>query len=345
MYILKNGQQARVLVIDDNAMGRQMLRAMLENIGIQVSEAKNGLEAVERVKAEEFDLLLMDIQMPTMDGRSATLEIRALGKDNLPIIAMTAAYSLDEFRTESLSAGMNGHLAKPIEFETLAAELQCWLPAEKQPLVSKASAVDSGEYSGLEAALPGIDVKGGIRRVVGRQSLYLELLRKFTERFSVTEIELRKELATGRQKKAILRVHTLKGVAAGLGAKQLQNLAGELEEQLTQWKSPTALPAMGLELDRLLTAIKALPEMNRPEVVRDELIGTATELRNIFIQLLEPLKNLQAHTVKQHLSRIKEKDWPKEYTDNLLQLEKLIEQYQFNPAVKLVESLLEVSEG
>ena len=345
MYILKNGQQARVLVVDDNAMGRQMLRAMLENIGIQVSEAKNGLEAVERVKAEKFDLVLMDIQMPTLDGRSAALAIRAQGSDNLPIIAMTAAYSLDEFRPESLASGMNSHLAKPIEFETLSAELQYWLPAEKQPLIGETSAMDHAEYSDLEAALPGIDVKGGIRRVVGRRPLYLELLRKFVERFSVTEIELRKDLATGRQKKAILRAHTLRGVAAGLGATQLQNLAGELEEQLTRLKTPTVLAAVGLELDRLQTAIKALPEMNRPEVVRDELMGTATELRSIFIQLLEPLKNLQAHVAKKQLTRIKEKDWPKEYTDNLLQLEKLIEQYQFNPAVKLVESLLEVSEG
>ena len=332
-------------MVDDNEMGRQMLREMLENIGIQVSEAKNGLEAVDRVDAEEFDLVLMDIQMPTLDGRSAALAIRALGKDysdNLPIIAMTAAYSLDEFRAESLAAGMNGHLAKPIEFKILYAELQRWLPVGKVQLISQVLAIEEVECSELEAALPGVDVKAGIHRVIGKRQLYLEFLRKFVQQFSVMEIELRKELASGRQKKAIRRAHTLKGVAGGLGATHLEDLAGLLEGQLTRQETPSVLADVVLELDRFLTAIKALPDTNGPEAVRDELMGTATELREIFKQLLEPLKTLQAQAAKQQLIRLKEKDWPEEYAEPLHQLEKLIEQYQFHPAVELVEAFLSV---
>ncbi|MCD6582158.1 MAG: response regulator [Desulfuromusa sp.] len=342
MPIFQNHQQARVLVVDDNPMGRQMLRAMLENVGIQVSEAENGIEAVDRVDAEEFDLVLMDIQMPALDGRSAARAIRNLGKnysDNLPIIAMTA-HSFDDFRVESLAAGMNGHIAKPIELETLYAELQRWLPVEKLLLIDGVSAGEDADYSDLEAALPGVDVKAGIRRVAGKRSLYLELLRKFVEQFSVTEIELHKELAAGRQKNAIRRAHTLRGVAGGLGAKQLQKLAKQLEGQLTRQEPPTVLAEVFLELDRLLAAIKALPALNRPEEVKDKLLGTGTELREILKQLLEPLKTLQAPAAKQQLAQLKEKDWPEEYADRLLQLDKLIEQYQFKPAVKLVESFL-----
>jgi len=340
-------QYARVLVVDDNEMGRQMLRAMLENIGIQVNEAKNGLEAVDRVDAEEFDLVLMDVQMPTLDGHSAARAIRNLGKnysDNLPIIAMTA-HSFDDFRVESLAAGMNDHIAKPIELETLYAVLQRWLPTERQPLISAESAVEDAEYSDLEAALPGVDIKAGIRRVAGKRSLYLELLRKFVEQFSVTEIELHKELAAGRQKNAIHRAHTLRGVAGGLGAKQLQNLAGQLEGQLTRQEDLGALSEMIGEHKRLLAAIKALPEWNRPEAVREKIPGTVTELQEILKPLLELLKNLQAQAAKQQLALLKEKDWPEEYTDYLLQLEKLIEQYQFKPAVVLVESLMEGDES
>lgn len=341
MDIFKKYQQVRVLVVDDNPMGRQMLRAMLENVGIQVSEAKNGLEAVDQVDAEEFDLVLMDIQMPTLDGRSAARAIRNLGKnysDNLPIIAMTA-HSFDDFRVESLAAGMNGHIAKPIELETLYAELQRWLPVEKQHQVDGVSAKEDVDYSDLEAALPGVDVKAGVRRVVGKRQLYLELLGKFVEQFSVTEIELRKELAAGRQKNAIRRAHTLRGVAGGLGAKQLQNLARQLEGQLTRQETPAVLAAVVLELDHLLAAIKALPEMNCQESVQDKSLGTDSELQEILKQLLKSLKNLQAQAAKQQLALLKEKKWPEEYADHLRQLEKMIEQYQFSPAVELIESI------
>ena len=342
MDMSQNYQHARVLVVDDNDMNRQTLRTMLEHVGVQVSEAKHGIDAVNRVDAEEFDLVLMDIQMPVLDGRSAARAIRNLDKDycaNLPIIAMTA-YAFDEHRLESLSAGMNGHLAKPIELETLYAELQRWLPGEKQQLDSQVFSLENVDYSDLEAALPGVDVKAGIRRVAGKRSLYLELLRKFVEQFSVTEIELHKELAAGRQKNAIRRAHTLRGVAGGLGAKQLQKLAKQLEGQLTRQEPPTVLAEVFLELDRLLAAIKALPALNRPEVVKDKFLGTGAELREILKQLLEPLKTLQAPAAKQQLAQLKEKDWPEEYADRLLQLDKLIEQYQFKPAVKLVESFL-----
>jgi CheY-like chemotaxis protein len=138
MHVFPNNQQTRILIADDNDMGREMLRAMLENAGIRVCEAKNGLEAVDMVDAEEFDLVLMDIQMPVLDGRSAARAIRALGKDysdNLPIIAMTAHF-FNEFRSESLAAGMNSHISKPIELEVLYAELRLWLPAEKQLLIN-----------------------------------------------------------------------------------------------------------------------------------------------------------------------------------------------------------------
>ena len=347
MDMSQNYQHARVLVVDDNDMNRQTLRTMLEHVGVQVSEAKHGIDAVNRVDAEEFDLVLMDIQMPVLDGRSAARAIRNLDKDycaNLPIIAMTA-YAFDEHRLESLSAGMNGHLAKPIELEILYAELQRWLPGEKQQLDSQVFSLENVDYSDLEAALPGVDVKAGISRVVGKRQIYLELLEKFVTQFSSFAADLHQKLTDGEQKEAIRCAHTLKGVAGGVGATQLQNLAGQLEEQLTRQQLPTILPEVIQVLSPLLIAINSLPELNCQESTQDKLPGTAVELREIFTQLLVPLKSFQIQKVKQQLEQLKEKQWPAESADSLQQLEKFIEQYQFNPAVKLVESLLPDRDG
>jgi len=345
MNVFPHWQQVKVLLVDDNEMGRLVLRAMLENVGIQVVDAQNGVEAVSKVKKEAFDLVLMDIQMPGMDGLDAARTIRKLDlteRNNMPIIAMSANIFAEQ-QAKSLTAGMNSSIAKPIELETLYAVLRRWLPAEKQQRPSEVSAVENAEYSDLESALPGVDVKAGIRYAVGSRQTYLELLKRFVEQFSAMETELDEELAAGQQKEAIRRAHTLKGVAGGLGATQLQHLTGQLEGQLTREKNPAVLAEVFQELGRLLIAIKTLPDMDDQESLQNKLPGTVTELREIFKQLLEPLKNLQAQVAKQQLTRLKEKDWPEEYRDQVLQLEKLIEQYQFNPAVKLLETILSSS--
>ena len=339
--------QVKVLLVDDNDIGRQVTRAMLEHAGIQVVEAQNGVEAVAKVENEDFDLVLMDIQMPVMDGLTAARTIRSLDKagiENLPIVAMTANI-FAEHQVESLAAGMNGHMTKPIELKALHAELQRWLPVDKQQLVNAEAVAEDVEYFDLESMLPGVDVKAGIHRVLGNRRIYLELLKKFVDQFADLETELRKELAAGQQNEAIRRAHTLKGVAGGLGANRLQDLAGQLEAQLTCREVPSALVEVLPELDRLLAAINIVSELNRSESVSDKLPGTDVELREILEQLSRVLKHLQAQEVKQQLARLMEKNWPEKYVDSLNRLKKLVEQYQFSSAAALVKTIKEGCES
>ncbi|MFK5926928.1 MAG: response regulator [Desulfuromusa sp.] len=340
-------QQAKVLLVDDNEMGREMGRALLENVGIEVYEAVNGLEAVDRVEAEAFDLVLMDVQMPVLDGLSATRAIRNLDKaniENLPIIAMTA-HSFTEHRAESVAAGMNDHLTKPINLDALYAALQRWLPGEKQQFAGKTVPLEPSEYADLETALPGIDVKAGIRRVVGDRQLYVSLLKKYLDQFSATEKELRQELELKQLKEAILRIHTLKGVAGSLGATLLQELSGQLETQLTQNRPLSALEPMLLEQHKFLQSLQRLPELNQVSTAGDKTSGSESELRVLLEQILVPLTNLKAQEIKSLLTKIQDKEWPQHNRNQLVQLAELIGHYQFNRATELVQSLLQQSES
>ncbi|MDA3904257.1 MAG: response regulator [Desulfuromusa sp.] len=335
-------QQVKVLLVDDNDMGRQIGRAVLENVGIEVTEAESGLEAIDKVEAGDFDLVLMDVQMPGMDGLSATRAIRNLDKehiDDLPIIAMTA-HGLEEHKEESLAAGMNGHLIKPMNIEKLYAELQYWLPQAKQQQVRETAPAELADYSDLAAALPGVDVKAGMRRAVGDRQLYVSLLKKFVDQFADTENELHKELELQQKKAAILRVHTLKGVAGNLGATQLQELAGQLEEQLTKSKTPAALDSMLIEQKNFLTALQNLPELSLASPDSDKPLGTEAELQNILEQMHPFLQGFQAQQAKQVLAQLQGKVWPEKYSNQLAQLEELIDRYQLNPAAELVQLLV-----
>ena len=339
--------QAKVLLVEDNEMGRQMARGLLENMGIEVVEAQDGAEAVNRVQSEDFDLVLMDIQMPVMDGLSAARAIRKLDKDNienLPIIALTA-HAFTEHRAESLDAGMNGHVSKPILLEALYHELGQWLPKDKLNLVREINPAADSDNSDLEMALPGIDIEAGIRRSVGKREIYLSMLKKFTEQFADTERELDKELVAGQQKDALRRVHTLKGVAGNLGAVQLQQLAGQLEGQLTRQEDPAAMSEMLTEHKRFLTALQNLPELNSEVLDGGKQSGTESDLQDILKGLVVPLETLQAQAAKSFLTQLKQKNWPDTYSDKLDQLDKMIEGYQFNKATELLQTLLQDRES
>lgn len=335
-------KQTKVLLVDDNEMGRQVTRALLENIGIEVFEAKNGVEAIERVKADIFDLVLMDVQMPVLDGLSAARAIRALDKENiegLPIIAVTA-HAFAEHQAESLEAGMNDHLTKPINLETLYGMLQNWLPENKQQRVSDVAPTDSFEYADLAATLPGVDVNAGIQRVNGDRHLYINLLKKYIDQFSETETELHKELKLKQQEDAVRRIHTLKGVAGSLGVTALYKLAGELEGQLGKGEKLSALEGMVAQHNQFLAALKNLPERDQASTKSDKLHGSDSELQTILEQILSPLESLQVQNIKQLLEQIQKKAWSEKYSDQLVRLEEQVDRYQFSLATELVQNLL-----
>jgi PAS domain S-box-containing protein len=248
---LENIQGARVLLVEDNEINQQVAMEILQGAGLNVTIANDGQEGVDAAKANQYDAILMDIQMPVMDGYTATREIR---KDKrfkeLPIIAMTAhAMAGDE--DKSLEAGMNGHVAKPIDPDQLFSTLQKWIkPTEKrakiqQPEVSvehpeSDKAVPEEEQ--LPESLPGFDLTAGLERLRGNKRLYRKLLLDFGTNYTGVANEIHKALDSKDLKQAHSLIHDLKGLAGNLAATDLQAASVNLEKLVkgVQKKTPPA---------------------------------------------------------------------------------------------------------
>ena len=241
----------RILVVEDNPLNQEVIGDLLRLAGATVTLADNGREAVERVEREAADLVLMDMQMPLMDGLDATRAIRAEARHaSLPIIALTAN-ALSEDRDRCLAAGMNDFLTKPIDPEQLFAALGRWLPHR----VEAPSAVEA--LAPAEPAAPDVevlDIDGGLKRLMGQVARYRTLLQRLGEEHGGDGDAVREALAAGDRAAASQRCHRLKGVAATLGATQLAARAGELETMLRGEPDATAL---GSAVVALLAALEA----------------------------------------------------------------------------------------
>ena len=219
----------RALVVEDHAINQEIITDLLRHVGIEPDLAGNGREAVALVSSQDYDIVFMDIQMPEMDGLTATREIRRLDKagiDTLPIIALSA-HAMTSDRERSLEAGMNDHLTKPIGNDALGSALRRWLPREK--LVIFAAEPNMNQLS-ISSSVPGLDVQAALARLNGNQELYLKLLRDFLAQYSDTPFLLLQELRADKIKEATLRVHSLKGLALNIGAKELAASAPDLEK-------------------------------------------------------------------------------------------------------------------
>jgi CheY-like chemotaxis protein len=236
---LKHLRGARVLLVEDNEINQQVAKEILEGAGLNVALATNGQEAVNAVKENEYDAVLMDVQMPVMDGYTATCEIRKEDRfQALPIIAMTAhAMAGDE--DKSLQAGMNGHVTKPIDPDQLFATLQRWIqPSEKRvtaqkPTVSVETPGGENVVSAdgkLPESLPGFDLATGLERLRGNESLYHKLLIDFGAKYTEAAGEIHKALDSKDLKQAHSMIHNLKGLAGNLAATGLQTAAVNLEK-------------------------------------------------------------------------------------------------------------------
>src|SRR5438046_2205311 len=229
---------ARILLTEDNDINQQIAIELLEGTGATVTVANNGREALDLLsngpQPSRFDVVLMDLQMPEMDGYQATAKLRSDARfAALPIIAMTAHATIEE-RQRCLAAGMNDHISKPIDpemlFETLGRFCKPSPSSAVAPRPAKISLTDSSaamtmgknpigrDANDFSAAL-GLDAQDGLQRVAGNQKLYLKLLRQFVDQQGKAPGQIASALTRGDAALAERLAHTLKGVAGNIGAK------------------------------------------------------------------------------------------------------------------------------
>ena len=218
----------RVLLAEDDLINQEVACELLADTGLYVEVVGDGQQAVERVRDGNYALVLMDMQMPVMDGLEATRAIRRLpDKEALPIIAMTAN-AFQEDRDRCLAAGMNDHISKPIDPGQLYANLLRWLPLAASHNNPAANTDEAGIGHAL-ASIAGLDIDAGLKSALGKVPTYLRMLDLFVQNHETDMLLLRRHLADGDQPAAVRLAHTLKGLAATLGAEDLHKSAYALE--------------------------------------------------------------------------------------------------------------------
>jgi PAS domain S-box-containing protein len=240
---------ARILLVEDNEINREVAVEILRAVGLNVSTAANGREALEMAKTDAVDLILMDVQMPVMDGLEATQEIRKLpGWETKPIVALTANV-FSEDRRICLEAGMNDFVTKPVDPVQLYATLARWLPQASVASSAPLGAVMTKDADALPV-IAGLDVVEGVGRMNGLVDAYMRLVRRFAELHEDDTRIIRDRLSKNDVEDAVLIAHTLKGAAGNIGAIGLSNAAGRLETAMKSRED-----AAGIE--RAVTATQA----------------------------------------------------------------------------------------
>lgn len=233
---------ARVLLVEDDPINQEVAKVLLIEAGLSVDIAGDGQQAIEKIKANPYDLVLMDIQMPIMDGIEATQIIRQMpDKKELPILALTANI-FEEYRHRCTEAGMSDFIAKPVDPIALFATMLKWLPksANISPAVfqtipapaSTSSISDTDLYAHL-IDITGLDINRGLASVRGKLEKYWPLLKEFVQRHADDMVTLKKLLDQHLIEEPNRIAHTLKGSAGTLGLVQIQTAAGRLEAALS----------------------------------------------------------------------------------------------------------------
>jgi signal transduction histidine kinase/DNA-binding response OmpR family regulator/ABC-type phosphate/phosphonate transport system substrate-binding protein/HPt (histidine-containing phosphotransfer) domain-containing protein len=356
----------KILVAEDNHTNRQVAQAILGGAGIYVDLVVNGLEAVEAVQEQRYDAVLMDIQMPVMNGYVATQNIRSIaGCKTLPIVAMTA-HAMKGDEEKCLEAGMDGYVAKPINqdrlFYTLwhllrnrkrSSELvvettvKADVPVEK----SIAPTVESRHSVQVPPDLPGIDVQATLE-ATGLDWLVLQTILAgfFTDNIETVR-KIQKAADSQNLDQLLLLAHGLKGSAANVGAHELQQAAGALERACSTQVSPEIISGLVDVLQKTLERLLAVLEPLVPAAADNEsstlvAVQDSTGSKELLTALAEAIERSDPEDISEYTSKVIRKlsGGAEVETAILAKLEQQTRRYDYDQMNETIEEIREALE-
>ncbi len=346
---------ARVLLVEDNELNQEVAVALLEDAGLQVDVAHHGAMAVEMVQAVRYALVLMDMQMPVMDGITATLAIGRLPDFVAPPIVAMTANAMQVDRDRCMAAGMCDYVSKPIEPQELMQALVRWIAPQagaakatetNAPAAAGEATGATGAGASAPASLPaiaGLNMAAGLRRTLGRPDLYLALLRKFKAGQHDALLRIREALADGDAALAERLAHTLKSVAGNIGAESLEAAAGQLEQALRERQPASSLApwmaAAQAPLAHLVRALAAVPAT--PPAMPDAPAGAPADTARLS-RVCDELRALLAGddaAALEHLER-HEPLLRQAFGDRLAAIGQAAAEFDFGQALGLLEELV-----
>ncbi len=342
---------AQVLLVEDNEINQQVAQEILGGADLKVTTVGDGRQAVGAVQADNnYQAVLMDIQMPVMDGYTASREIRTDKRfDDMPIIAMTANAMTGD-REKAIDAGMNDHVAKPIDVNQLFFCLAQWIKPgvrgfePKEDMVEPLETAPAPPKDQLPQAIEGINVEEGLMRVGGNEKLYRNILMKLRDDYAKTDEEIKSLLQSEKADEAERLAHSIKGVAGNVGAGPLHEAGAALESAIKQGERDTyeeKISVFGKVLKDVIMALGVLGGEEKEAAGSDKAEPEATpeELNAALEEMIPHLKTRKPKPCKEAMAKIKTYQWPPACSMGMADLERLIKKYKFKDALPLVEAL------
>jgi len=332
-----------ILLVEDNDINQEIVLELLKEYGFNVEVANDGKEAVKKVfdsgVPSKYDLVLMDLQMPVMDGLEATMQIRNKKVyDSLPILAITADV-VQGIREKCMEAGMEDYITKPIDPDNMVDIISRWLkpkPQNRSDNKSQAGKIDTTKGDSLKIPeLDNVEVEDGLKRVSGNIRLYLKLLKQFLESNIEFGKELREKVASEKWEDSRRIVHSLKGTAGNLGMSSLHGTCKKVEEDLNgenKKKSQESIQELERELALVIKELKGALTSQTEEQKQSVSIQKA---KKKIDRLYDLLRNQDAQALK-----LCEEIGPVEgFEAELEQVGKAIKRYDFDKALELLNEI------
>ena len=290
---------AYLLLVEDNEINQELALDLLESAGIRVDTANNGQEALAQLESNQYDGVLMDIQMPIMDGYTATREIRKQPQlQDLPIIAMTANAMVGD-REKALEAGMNDHIAKPLNVSTMFETIAKWV-TPSNPGQGPHNSVERLSASPEIPRLQGINTKKGLATCAGKLELYLKLLGKFLDSYASFEQDFIAAQQEDDAEASARLAHTLKGVAANIGAEEVAKAASALELGCRSDSDTVVAEQFSAVTKAMATVLHAIREegLGTPEHTPAITQAGAAEIRVMLGELKQALEDCSIESAR-----------------------------------------------